>query len=303
MNENAHEGLELRVTAGLHAGAALPLDREPISIGSDEQCDVVLLDAGILPRHLGLICSDAGEWHTEPDGALIEIGKPIAIGESCIVVAPRSAPWAPAAGRAGLDAQPANVPITPIAHTSRHRGPVWLALALILAVIGVIGVIGVIVTWSLGAREDMQRAVQEHAISSITMPQAAKPSDENEIRRRAARELADRGLAELVTLDASPGRIHMEAELNDTELERFDRALRALQEQFGDEVEIDARVSPISHTLPFTIQSVVRGAASHITLADGQRVFEGSAVRGWRLEEIQPGKLVFVRRRRMEIPW
>lgn len=300
MNQNVHEGLELRVTAGLHAGAALPLDWEPISIGSDEQCDVVLLDAGILPRHLRLICSEAGEWRTEPDGARVEIGTPIAIGVSCIVVAPRSAPWAPAAGRAEPDVHLASGLVPPSARTSRHRGLVWLALASILAVIGVIGVI---VTWSLVGRDDMQRAVQQPAISSITLPQAAKPSDANEIRRRAARELTDRGLAELVVLEASPGRIHMEAELDDAEVDRFDRALRALKEQFGDEVEIDSRVSPISHTLPFTIQSVVRGAASHVTLKDGQRVFEGSTVGGWRLEEIQPLKLIFVRKRRMEIPW
>jgi len=297
MNEDAHEGLELRVTAGLHAGAALPLDREPISIGSDEQCDVVLLDAGVLPRHMGLIWSDAGAWRTEPDGAQVEIGAPIAIGESWIVVVPRSAPWAPAESRAPPDAQLASGQASPIAHTSRYRGPVWLALAFIPAVISVL------VTWCLVAREDRQRAAVQPLIASSILPQVAKPSNLNEIRRRAARELADRGLEELVTLEASPGRIHLEAELDDTELERFNRALRALEQKLGNEAKIDARVSPLSRTLPFTIQSVVRGTVSHITLTDGQPVFEGCAVQGWKLEEIQPGKLVFLKKRRMEIPW
>ncbi|KAB7536409.1 FHA domain-containing protein [Klebsiella pneumoniae] len=47
----ASEALTLTVLAGLHHGATTSLDRSDMTIGSDERCDVVLLDPGVAAQH------------------------------------------------------------------------------------------------------------------------------------------------------------------------------------------------------------------------------------------------------------
>jgi hypothetical protein len=48
----------LAITAGLHQGASMPLKGHQYLIGSGEDCDIVLLDSGVQPRH----CQLMREW-------------------------------------------------------------------------------------------------------------------------------------------------------------------------------------------------------------------------------------------------
>lgn len=103
----AEEALELRVLSGLQAGAALPLG-DGLTVGSGDNCDVLLLDDGIAPAHLqvnwsaheGLSlhaldgpvadarCAELSE------ASLLSIGAPFSASGVWLVVQPRHEPWA-----------------------------------------------------------------------------------------------------------------------------------------------------------------------------------------------------------------
>ncbi|MBW7899909.1 MAG: hypothetical protein H3C26_00400 [Rhodocyclaceae bacterium] len=61
--------LELRIHAGIHAGAHAPLpEQDACTIGADPACDFVLADEGIAPSHLRLTRDGAGAWKRESSG-------------------------------------------------------------------------------------------------------------------------------------------------------------------------------------------------------------------------------------------
>ena len=74
-----HEAPTLMVLAGLHHGATASLDRPDMMIGSDECCDVVLLDPDVAARH-ARIRYDARQQviivAEDDDLVLYEAGKP-----------------------------------------------------------------------------------------------------------------------------------------------------------------------------------------------------------------------------------
>ncbi len=84
----AHEAAVLRIVAGLHAGATRPLSRrEMVLIGSGEDCDVVLADAGVAPHHALLNAVD-GRYHLraldaplELPGGTLHPGDPVEVAQ------------------------------------------------------------------------------------------------------------------------------------------------------------------------------------------------------------------------------
>jgi type III secretion protein D len=61
---------ELRILSGLHRGATLPLDDNPLVIGASEDADVVLVDPGIEERHATLALNENGWLLSALDGVL-----------------------------------------------------------------------------------------------------------------------------------------------------------------------------------------------------------------------------------------
>ncbi|PUE49826.1 hypothetical protein B9Z45_15520 [Limnohabitans sp. 2KL-17] len=83
---------ELRVLSGLHKGAALTLSFETVTIGSDPNCTVVLLDAGVKPLHASLQWLDGKGW-AQADSPEFALTSPWRVGPVWLsVVAPES-PW------------------------------------------------------------------------------------------------------------------------------------------------------------------------------------------------------------------
>jgi len=96
----------LRIVSGLHAGAARPLSRrEMVLIGSGDDCDVVLADAGVAPHHALLNVVD-GRFHLRALDAAVQLpggtlhpGDPvevaqvqrIALGDAAIAFGPTDA--------------------------------------------------------------------------------------------------------------------------------------------------------------------------------------------------------------------
>jgi S-DNA-T family DNA segregation ATPase FtsK/SpoIIIE len=52
--------LELRVVAGLDAGRRMPLGNDPVTVGRDDDCDLVLTDEGVSRRHVRLAPGASG---------------------------------------------------------------------------------------------------------------------------------------------------------------------------------------------------------------------------------------------------
>ena len=110
----------LRIVSGLHAGAARPLSRrEMVLIGSGDDCDVVLADAGVAPHHALLNVVD-GRFHLraldaplELPGGTLHPGDPvevaqiqrIALGQAAIAFGRADAvEWITLAPEAGVEA-------------------------------------------------------------------------------------------------------------------------------------------------------------------------------------------------------
>jgi hypothetical protein len=121
-NEHAKSSLrELRVLTGLHKGAALTLSSGLVTIGSDAECSIVLLDEGVMPVHLSLQwISDKGWVQTDfPDAPLTE---PLRAGPVWLSVVAPNSPWIDSALlQIGHSDQSALAPtVSPAAPNVRH---------------------------------------------------------------------------------------------------------------------------------------------------------------------------------------
>jgi type III secretion protein D len=94
--------LELRILSGMHAGARAPLQDGPYLLGTGPDCDFVLADDGVQPRHARLSPAEGGwqmDWlgaeGREPVlGALrLQPGVAVAMGPVVLAIDEARAPW------------------------------------------------------------------------------------------------------------------------------------------------------------------------------------------------------------------
>lgn len=299
------DALELRVLAGLHTGAALPLGNETVVLGSDEACDVILLDSGVLPVHVRFVPLD-GKWLIEPEGsavvfdlhgqavaahAIVRIGEPLRMGQAWVALCDSFAPWEDMLMPPRAKAAP-RLPVP-----TRNKPPGRLMWP--LAALGFIVMLLALLVWWIPSPEQ----IDTRSLPVRPIPKTKAPTDAESIRHEATRVLRERELAELVNVVSTPGQLYLDAQLDDAETRRFESALVALNRSFGGNVKINAKLTPLTSTLPFVVKEVVTGPAAHITLGNGKIVYEGGMAAGYRLVAIRPGKLLFAGTRRIELPW
>ncbi|MBV6322485.1 FHA domain-containing protein [Duganella violaceipulchra] len=297
------DGLELRVLTGLHAGAALPLDSQAVLLGSDEACDVILLDPDILPRHMRLLPSD-GHWLLESatpaydrlgqevaGGAPMLAGEPLRVGGTWVALFARAAPWDDSAVPAWAEAA------TPAAPRLRRRWPP--ALFALSALLALLAAGAGLLSWSVRAPVTSACAAEPAPIVGADAPVA----DAEGVRKEAVRVLGERALLDLVSIVYDAEHLSLEAQLDEAETRRFDGALAALHRSLGSAVAIDVKLVPMAVTPPFEVREIVSGPGAHVTLANGQVIYEGGSAGGYRLLAIHPGKLLFSGRRQIELPW
>jgi type III secretion system (T3SS) inner membrane Yop/YscD-like protein len=81
-----HQMLNLRVVKGLHRGALTPIaPSEVILVGADEDCDVILHDAGVARHHCVLSNMDSKLFLRAIDGPLVLDGRVLDPGRSICV--------------------------------------------------------------------------------------------------------------------------------------------------------------------------------------------------------------------------
>jgi hypothetical protein len=83
---------ELRVLSGIHKGAALILPADTVTIGSDSNCTVVLMDDGVRPLHVTLQWIQ-GKGFAHADSPEINLSEPLLAGPVWICVVPPETPW------------------------------------------------------------------------------------------------------------------------------------------------------------------------------------------------------------------
>jgi hypothetical protein len=258
--------LELRMVHGLHAGAALRLLPPKVTLGSDERCDVVLLDPGVQAQHLALVHDDLLGWSIESSGQGLSLNTPMPIGEAVFIVcspeqawllphewqamltsaqAPVEPSWVDAVPTesAAFESAPAERKLVAGARSmsmqTRTRLVLVLLLLFLLALWWLSG-------WGLG-------------VSSRPSIRAPMPSDALKYREPLNQALP-RPVPEVPLAD------------------RDDRP-------------------------PVPIQGIVMGPVSYVMLADGRRLYEGQSVAHWRLESIRATEVVWTGPRRIEMPW
>lgn len=290
--------LELRVLAGMHAGAALPLDvRVPLTVGSDEACDLTLLDAGVEPLHWTLAHEQAA-WQEQRSGRPVPLGVPQRVGEAVLVLCPFDEPWlSPQAALAAV--APAPDPAVAPTHTARAAAPgwpVWVAAGLALLLL----VVAAALVWGSGLTASRTAPPVASAPASARQP---APASAQALRAMAHTALFERGLAELVSVTATDGLLTLDADLDADERARFDAALAELRQRLAGRARVDSHARPLAQAMNLHIRSVVSGPVSYITLEDGRQVFVGGTVDGLELVAIQPGRIVLRGRRTFEVAW
>lgn len=81
------------------------------------------------------------------------------------------------------------------------------------------------------------------------------------------------------------------------------RMLAQFYKLYQTAIPITTDITSATEQLPFTISEVITGPMASIVTSEGERVFVGDRIHGYQLTRIEPGKLIFVGERRIEIAW
>jgi type III secretion protein D len=134
----------LRILSGPHLGAEMSLRPGRYAIGTDENCDIVLSDRRLAPRHASLILGEVVS--IEPDEGAVTVGgtriegrvvvadfTPILLGTTTVALGPADADWpeiepakpAPEAAPGGDQAEtaPAGAAALPVEAAAREPAP------------------------------------------------------------------------------------------------------------------------------------------------------------------------------------
>jgi type III secretion system YscD/HrpQ family protein len=79
--ENEQKKYTLKIYTGVHAGAEIPIDDGRYVIGRDDECDIVLADKDISPRHTSIAISNGNLHIAAMDDTVYLEGSMIADGE------------------------------------------------------------------------------------------------------------------------------------------------------------------------------------------------------------------------------
>jgi type III secretion protein D len=207
---------------------------------------------------------------------------------------PNAAPGAPRAPRA------------PAAWASWMVWAVWKpwAIAAGTAVIGGVLLVELIHVMPVVALTSMFASAPVAAEAAPTAaPVQATVPEPHAVVAEVRRLLKERGLPSSIRVNATPGAVQVEAELDESQRPRFESALVALDKRLGGTVEIHAQMRRAPIDLPFTVREVLMGPVSSIILSDGRALRVGETMDGVKLAAVRPGKLLFTGRRTVEVAW
>lgn len=323
MTEAAAHRHELRVVRGLHQGAALPLLDDRVTVGCDENGDVVLLDDGVLPLHLALIRTQDGGWVNESTAAPVPFGAWITMGSAAIVVCEVNAAWQSADrvddhGADLFNGSPSQTrePSTGLQHmrvSLQGRALRWVVVALggatflLVTFVYAYSYAGLDGATESGPRtaksqKNWQNASQKQP-GQATLENDRALSTPEQAEQRALRMLRDRGLDERVAVRVADNTLYFEGSLSASEIKQVNSIAQELRQARLGDLKVELQLQSLQQSLPFEITEVLYGPVSSITLSDGARLKVGDIHLGMRLSEIRPGRMVFIGSRNIEVAW
>jgi type III secretion protein D len=329
--------LELRILNGLHRGATLPLDAQAVHIGAGDAADVVLADHGIADDHAQLAPNGDGWLLSGSDGAiymashaeaqaLVELaaGDCARVGDIWLSIDRQDAPWqapppmpAPEPhfdARTEAEEAPADAP-GPDAAPAKPRGP-WRRRgvgALLAAVAAMLAATAYALTSrtplpvpAAPTAKSLDIDAPKRATSPKRAPAAATPQPGTDAAALAAlfrKRLADAELLSRFDLTLEPNAWTMQAHLDDEESARFERILNSFIKEHNITFPVRAKAVTAEAMLPFRIGQVISGANAAVVTQDGARLYVGDDYRGVRLVAIQPSRVTFFGKRKIEVIW
>ncbi|GAB1409639.1 hypothetical protein MASR1M90_07930 [Desulfovibrionales bacterium] len=88
---NAAGVMRIRIFSGVHLGAELVLSAGETLLGSDDSCDIILMDQGLAPRHALLRCTAPVSENAAPSVQIVPVDSAVLINNT--PVAPDGAEW------------------------------------------------------------------------------------------------------------------------------------------------------------------------------------------------------------------
>ncbi|MCI3944168.1 type III secretion protein HrpQ [Pseudomonas syringae] len=322
---------ELRVLNGQHQGAALPLIGEEWSIGSADQQDLALDDAGVENLHCrlqrltdswalnaedGAICDEEGSPRTHLD---VTLNSAFLLGSVWLCVSPAEDEWpsVPAVIPKQSEAEPeparTEVPLKKVKSRSQ-----WLNRTTGIIAGLMVGVIGS--AWSLTrpatlamdqspahiasanttASTDTQQAQEKPA--SVAADKRIRLASKDAVVHQLNSMLSDRLLTE-VSVEETPDGLMLSGDLKEDSLLVYQRMLQRFKDRYESPVTVLDNVASKRNTLPFVVVQIMTGPHAHLVTADGRRVYVGDEVDGLRLTRIDDQHLQFDGDRHVEVTW
>lgn len=297
---------ELRVLSGRHQGAALPVTGGEWTLGSAQEADLLLSDAGVLAHHATLIFAE-DRWLLQPvEGSIrtlqqeraepidpLPADTPFALGEAWLSFVPADRPWE------AMNREPQPVAAAPVAAAvattespapSRtfSRGVQALSISLILLLSFTI------ISWIL------QPTVAQ---TSTTGSNRKVLETLQEVRPPLVAMLRDRGLTPGVKIDMGKGTLILNGELNKEQLQILERMLVRFQAQYNVLPKLVNNTRLYSAKLPFRIVQITTGKRANVVTDAGERLFIGDEVDDLRLVAITSSEIEFAGREHIKVNW
>jgi len=281
--------LELRILSGLNRGAAMTIeDARAMNIGSADNSDVLILDHNIDAHHISLeyqegelVLTPVGEVRAE-DGSYIT--EPIIVERL---------------------------------HAFFLRGT-WIGIAdseddwSIFAIGGLL----MLASWATASvflpKESvlndkkakagiMAEGKQESSAEIKKVTQPKKYYSREDLAEILNIKLTELQLRHLVDFKYDTEGWSIDANLDDEDRLRLERAVENFNGIYKPRFPINVRIVSLNSFLPFKVTQIMSGKMAGVTTDDGQRFFVGDTIDGYRLVSVQGNKAVFDGKRKIEI--
>ena len=305
---------ELRVLTGLHRGAVLPLIGEQWSIGTEDSCDLVLLDSGIDPQHAQLALADdvwtltagGGSTIIDPENQTVEridqleLDLMFALNGVWFTLAHADTAWMT---DTDLDELAVSVHEEQVKQTPAKRSPVPF-------IFGFITALAISVPTALGAlSHDPASKLEPEPVARATVAATAKPvaavvpMSIDESLGRIRKMLHDRELDTKVKANIRNGQLVLSGTVDDQGRALVQRMVDYYQRANDTDADLINEVEVQKLKLPFEIVQIVTGPMGHVVTSTGKRLFVGDEVDGVRLTSIKDNQLIFKGERDYEVIW
>jgi len=322
--------LELRILTGLQRGAAMAIeDTQTLTLGSADNCDVLILDHGIAEQHLTLeyqeealvltpldeVRGDDGDYINEP--VIVERLHLFYLKGIWIGIADTEDDW-----NIFDDLIPEKLPEPNlelvVEGEEYHIEPIKMSWKSKLFAIG--GLL-MLASWATASvfipkesalkstiskkpasgtvKEDNRVDESLNPIKKVTV--AKKYYSREELAEILNSKLMELQLRQLVDLKYDVEGWTIDASLDDEDRLRLERALEWFNAEYKPRFPITVKVLNLANFLPFKITQIVSGKMAGVITEDGQRFFVGDTVEGYRLVSVQGNKASFDGKRKIEI--